>query len=354
MTKRVAMIKVFNYSKYVFILLFLFILFLTYLVVKPVLFTILGAAIFAYLVYPLYRFLQTRMKKRFAAFITMMALTLVIILPLAIILNAVTSELIKVYGFMQTRIFAGDIVDNICRESQVLCNVITNIGTPEDVQLFVKDMMKNGINFLISQTTGIIRNIPEFILQLMVFYVATFAFLVHGNYIIKRMWQMLPMSRKHRTKIMKAVSDMFQGVMYGHVLTAIAQGFVATIGYIIFGVPHPFLLGFLTLVASFVPFIGTTLIWIPIAAYMLFSEYINGSSLWPGMLLLLYGTFIISVVDNIIKPRIVGKHTGTHPVVIFIGLIGGIAAFGLIGMVIGPLILSLFIVFIEFYEAESK
>jgi len=105
---------------------------------------------------------------------------------------------------------------------------------------------------------------------------------------------------------------------------------------------------------ALIPFLGAVVVWLPIALIELLSGIIKGNA-WQtgiGIALMVYGIFFISIVDNIIKPKIVGEKAGIHPMLIFLGVIGGLALFGLIGAFIGPIILTILIAFLKIYKEE--
>jgi len=135
-------------------------------------------------------------------------------------------------------------------------------------------------------------------------------------------------------RLMDVVKTTVQSVVYGVLGTALGQGIVAGIGFVIAGVPAPMLLALLTFCVSFLPF-GPPFIWIG-AALWLFAT----GSIGRGIFMVLYGTFVISLVDNIIKPVIISRGSKLSFIVMFIGVLGGIATFGFVGLFIGPTLLA--------------
>ena len=135
-------------------------------------------------------------------------------------------------------------------------------------------------------------------------------------------------------RMLEVVKTTVRSVVYGTIGTALAQGIVAGIGFAIAGVPSPMLLATFTFILGFIPF-GPPVIWI-IASVWLFAESHPG---W-GIFMLLYGTFCISGIDNIIKPYLISRRSRLSFIITFIGVLGGIATFGLIGVFIGPTLLA--------------
>ncbi|MFH1132955.1 MAG: AI-2E family transporter [Nanoarchaeota archaeon] len=345
-------IKVYDYSKYVFIMVFVFILFLTFLTLRPFLYIIILAGVLTYLFFPVYTRLLKFMKRSWlAGGITVLCMMLVILVPILLLYNALSTQAAGVIGFVQQGFSDPNTTRSVCQRSEGVCGIVTFIEQNPGIKVAVETFIQNSLNYFVNLSLNLVTSIANFVIQIVVLFVLSFTFLTNGAVIVKRFWLMIPLATQHRARITEAVNGMIRGLMYGTIVTAIVQGVIGAIGYAIFSVPSPLFWGFLTMLASFVPFIGTTLIWVPLSLFLLFSPL--SPSPWMGIGLILYGTFGISLVDNIIKPKVIGKHTSTHPVLIFLGIVGGLASFGLIGAIIGPMILSLFVMFIKFYEDEK-
>ena len=148
---------------------------------------------------------------------------------------------------------------------------------------------------------------------------------------------------------MKSFNDVIYATIYGVIITAIIQGIIGTIGLLIFGVQNPILWGMVMIILAMLPFVGAGLVWFPAAIIK-----IAGGDLFNGFGLLFYGLFIVSTIDNMIRPKLIGARANIHPVVILLGVLGGLAVFGLMGLIIGPLCLSILMVFIDFYVSEKN
>jgi predicted PurR-regulated permease PerM len=138
-------------------------------------------------------------------------------------------------------------------------------------------------------------------------------------------------------------------MVMGQIVVGMVQGVLAWLGFWMLGVPNPGLLGFLTAIISIIPLLGAAIVWVPVDLYLLMNATLTGEY-WRAIALLVYGTFVISLIDNIIKPKIVGDRAKIHPLIILFGILGGIQLFGVAGILIGPLILTIFDVVIEIYK----
>ncbi len=136
-----------------------------------------------------------------------------------------------------------------------------------------------------------------------------------------------------------------QAVLYGQVLTAVIQGALGGLGLLVLGVPNALFWGAMMMITAFVPVLGTPLIWVPAGVGLIMDGAIT-----RGALLLAYGVIVVMNIDNFLRPRLVSERAKVHPVLILIGVLGGLRVFGFIGMLVGPLILALLVALIKFYE----
>jgi predicted PurR-regulated permease PerM len=143
--------------------------------------------------------------------------------------------------------------------------------------------------------------------------------------------------------------------MYGSILIAVIQGALGALGFWIFGIESFFIWGMVMAIFALVPFVGTAIIWIPAALYLIAKGTTSGNMtlVWHGVGLLLYGVFIISSADNLLKPKLIGDRAGMHPVVVLLGVLGGLSLFGFAGFLIGPLILAAMTSFADIYQKEK-
>ena len=168
-----------------------------------------------------------------------------------------------------------------------------------------------------------------------------------GEKVVKDIKEVMPLRVEYKERLFKRVGNVSYAILYGHVVTALIQGVVGTIGLLIIGVKSALLWGLVMMIFALVPFVGTPIVWIPLGLI----EFISGNPA-KGILVLLYGALVISSIDNIIKPRIIGKKAQVHPVLILLGVLGGIKMFGFVGLMFGPLLLALLLVLLDLYQVD--
>jgi predicted PurR-regulated permease PerM len=173
-------------------------------------------------------------------------------------------------------------------------------------------------------------------------------FLRHWRATATRLEAILPLDPRHTRALLQEFRHVGRAVLLGTVLTGLAQGALAGVGYWITGLPQPAFFGALTAVASLIPAVGTLLIWVPAGAYLMLTEHFTA-----GVIELAWGALVVvGVSDYVIRPRLVGDPEGTPAVLTFVALFGGVELMGLSGLIIGPVVMSLALAALRIYEGE--
>lgn len=316
---------------------------------KPFWTVIAWAGILAFYFYPLYRRIRSVLKGR--AELSAIALIFLIILFVFVPLFFISLKLVyQVEDFLarfdqaffqelQAKAYALKSHPFWGKLYQELSHYLENIQEKLSEQL--SNMLKSTFNLFKNFLQATFGLIFKLVLTIFTFYY----FLVDGERIVAIVKKIIPGSHEKKEEVLTRVSIILKAVFYGTLLTALVQGVLATIIYLIFGVPGYLLWGVLTAVASFIPFLGTALIWVPLGIYLLLFE-----SPLKGILLLGACSLTVAQVDNILKPFFIGERAKLHNLLVFFSVLGGIIAFGFLGLFLGPLILGLFLSVIEVYQ----
>jgi predicted PurR-regulated permease PerM len=204
--------------------------------------------------------------------------------------------------------------------------------------------LSKGQDFLVSRIPTLFGSVFHIALGIFVCLFVFYYFIKEGADIGKALLDAIPLPSRLKSELYSGVSGILRGIFYGQLITAIVQGSIGGIGLVIFQVPQPFLLTGLMTVLAFLPVVGATLVWAPAGILKLMAgETVQG----VGMLL--WGGVLVMNIDNIIKPRLIAQHSQVHPVVILIGMIGGIEVFGFIGFLVGPVIFGIFLQLVRFF-----
>lgn len=231
------------------------------------------------------------------------------------------------------------------------------IKTIEDIARLVE--LKTGYNVLNSENISfiasfipkvgqfIVGNMSNLVVNIFVMLFVLFFMLLKGKEMETYCYDILPFKTTHKERILNKISLMVRSNAIGIPLVAIVQGGVATIGYFIFDAPNPILFGFLSCFASVVPMVGIGLIWAPVVAYM----FLTGN--WHHAIgLLIYSGIITSTIDNLIRFLLQKKLANIHPLITIFGVIIGLSLFGFMGIIFGPLLLSIFLLCFDIFKQE--
>jgi predicted PurR-regulated permease PerM len=187
---------------------------------------------------------------------------------------------------------------------------------------------------------GIVGTLVGFFITLFLL----FFFLRDGRTLLLHGMRLVPMPVAQRSKLTTYLSDVMHAVVFGHVLTALVQGTLVGIGFAIAGLPSPLVFAVFAMIAAFVPGAGTALVLVPAVLYLAFS----GS--WGAALFLGLWSAGVGVSDNFLRPYLTGRHADVSTLTVFIGVIGGVSAFGFIGSLLGPVLLALVVALLRFAE----
>ena len=325
---------------------------LSILILHPFINVLLTAGIISYISYPLHRWIyKTMRKKAISALVTTSIIVLIISIPSTFAITALLNEIPGVYGeafkihnsldqflLTDTEQCGGN---SVC---EFLKGFVNDTGlTDSRFASLISDAIEQAIRNVIREAASYLASFPYLMAGVFISLFLTYYLLKDGSRMVSYARSILPIKTEDQTTLIRRFNEVTYAVVYGNVIVAIVQGMLTSIGFFIFGVPSPILWGIVTVFASLIPFLGTYVVWLPAAVFLMVQGYSSGNGL--GFLLAVglffYGMLIISGVDNILKPKIIGGRANLHPALVLLGVIGGLSAFGLIGIIIGPVIIAL-------------
>ncbi|HVZ80132.1 MAG TPA: AI-2E family transporter [bacterium] len=335
-----------------FFALLLGLLSLLFSLLEPFLRSFVWATIFVMVFYPVYSFLFRSTGKRptLAAFLSTLFVMGLLALPGFFIAVNLGREIPRAYAFLSTAQWD--------EKSQMVLTQIQSIHlgdwlkdwgidpTQYDavIQKQVSGALENLSKTLLTRFSEVFANIARFALEVVLVCVALFFFFRDGARLAHRAVEMLPLEKDHREKVARTFSDTVTAVVRAIFLTAVAQGVMSGIGFAVAGVPVPILLGLVAFVNSFIPFLGAASVWIPVSLWLFYNGQVAagvGMLLWGG---------VISVVDNVLKPWIIGNRAQLPLFWLFFTTLGGLKVYGILGIFLGPIILSMGLAFLTIYR----
>ncbi len=301
------------------------------------------AGILAVLFRPWHKAMQKRIvSKTGSALATVFFVLILILIPLSFLGYILYKEFANLYANVTSGAVSLD-------QSTIISHLPTSIQ--KFGQGFFNDLnarLSHVAGSTVQGLTGVLSNIANFFIDCFLVFFTLFYFLRDGDKIKHAFVSIFPLSQSHEGKLVDNIEQAIDGVVKGSFLVALTQGGVALIGFLIFGVPQPLLWACFTVLAALVPTFGTTLALAPAVLYLLFTGHTGGAI---GMAI--WGALAVGTIDNFISPRLIGSRTKLHPLIVLFAVIGGLQLFGVIGFLLGPIIMAVFMALLEIYRTEA-
>ncbi len=333
---------------------FVFFLFLLYQMVRllaPYSAALLWAAVLALALHPTYRKILklVRGKPGIAAAVMTLAVVLLVVGPAIALLIALASQAVGLYHEAAEGIQSGAVIETWNKLETLLSR--TMLKVPFLAGLDIKGLLLNGFgqfsSFMASQVGSILRNTAILAADLVIMLVAFYFFLINGERYYQTGMDLLPFTRRQKQALASKFYNTFVAVVNGVFLIAAGQGFMTGVGFALFRVPFPALWGSVAALLALLPIGGAALVWIAGALYLLLS----GATL-NGVLLAVWGLILVSLPDNFLRPMLIGRRAKLSAFFLFLSILGGLTVYGVLGILMGPLMVTLLTAFIEFYREQ--
>lgn len=327
-----------------FLVILVAVVILVALVLKPFLTIIAFGAILAVLFRPLYNRLERKLKSpAIASALTLLIIVLIFLIPVVLFGNILFNEILQVYG----KFSRGDLVID---RDQIIS------GIPVQLQTIIENISRDMNKFLNSITahafetfSSLVSNVFGFFISIFLLLFTVYYLLRDGATIKKVFIDLSPLATSQEDTLIEKVSHAINGVVKGSFLMALIQGVIATVGFLIFGVPQPFLWGTFTVLAALVPTVGTALALVPAIGYLIITGH-------PGQAigLTIWGSVAVGLIDNFLGAKVVGSRTNLHPLLILFSVLGGLQFFGFLGFLLGPILMAVCVALINIYRTDFK
>ena len=326
-----------------FVFLFILIVLVAF-VLQPFVSILASSIILAILIDPLHKRISALVKSPTVSAL----LAIIIVASIIILIFTIAGRLLvgEISGLVD-RLQSGDLVidkDHIIESIPFELRSVVENAT-KDLSSIISKFTSSAFN----SVSLIVSNVASFFLAIFLVLFTTFYLLRDGAQIKKLFLDLSPMATKQEDILFGRIVQAVNGVIKGQFLTAIAQGVIATTGFFIFGVPNPVLWGFFTILAALVPTIGTAISLVPAVAYLIITGQFPqalGLSIW--------GFFAVGLIDNFLGPKLVGSETKLHPLLVLLSVIGGLEFFGILGFLIGPILMAIFVATVDIYRSDFK
>ncbi len=319
----------------------------------PLLRPLAWSIILSFFSYPLFQLLHVRLfRGRFsnlAAGLTTAVIIAMLLMPAILFVFYLAHDGMALYGRMTA------MVEKL--EKQDISYLFSLF--PESLKEFLRPWLSqvNLFNDLVGQlgrwfsgwiagvSRGVFESAFKLVFQMIVITVSSFFMIRDGHVIVEYIRDIVPLSAEETDAMLCRGRRMLQAVVYGFTFTAAVQGFLGALGWWWVGLPNAFLFGALMFIFAIIPFVGTALVWLPGAVY-LFASGQHGSALT----LAFWGLAVVSTVDNFLRPVFISEGSKVHILIVFVGVVGGLATLGLLGIFLGPLVMTLFFFCLDAYR----
>lgn len=350
-----------DFARYFFVVAIAAVIILFFWVISPFFTILVYSAFIAVIFYPLHRWLlkDFRGRKSLSAFLSTVIVLLLVLTPLTLFLIFLSQEAVDAYLLLETKIQEIDInnfkgLQDVPIIGERLSIWSQRYGIAEflqqaEVDIFgiVQEIGQTISTFLVNTTTSLLRSFGTLVVMVLILLLTVFFFFRDGDEIVAFMKNLSPLPPKYEREIELKLKSTIQAVVFGGFGTAILQGIAGGIGFAIAQVPNVAFWTTIMVLAAFVPYIGASVIWVPVAIALL----IQGK-LFLGLFLVIWGLVVVSYVDNVARPFLIGSRAKMHPLATFLVVLGGLFVWGIKGIIFGPLILALAITVMHIYQLE--
>jgi predicted PurR-regulated permease PerM len=329
--------------------------YLVWRIVSPLWQPLLWAVLLGALLAPLNLRLARRLgdRPRLASSVTTLLAVLLFLVPVAVIAGAVAAQAAQLLGHLNAGVpTMSNVVSMDLGHVPWLQQPLAWLGehtdlTIEQVQGWIVAASKHVLQFLAASgghvVLGALGTLASFLLMLFVLFFV----LRDGPALAVKFVRMLPIEERRRSRLWQHLADVTRAVFMGIGLTALVQGALVGVGFWIAGLPSPLVFGVVAALLALVPLVGTTIVWAPGAIFLaLHGDY--GHSIF----LALWGVIVVGMVDNFLRPLLISGRAEVPTLAVFVGVMGGLSAFGFIGLFLGPIVLGLLVALFR-YESED-
>jgi predicted PurR-regulated permease PerM len=346
--------KHFAWMLIIFLIILSFYLF--YVVISPFLVPIVWAVILAFVFYPVYRRLSRRFRgrKSLSALVMTAFVVILIVFPSVYILSMLAHEAINAYAFFENGLKTGRFQSILeLKDHPFLQGLWSQLNQYVDLsEIDFNSLLLENVRrvsaFAINQTSKIIRGFSFIIINFCLVTISLYYVFKDGDQLLGKIREAIPLVPQDKDLLFARLEEMVYATMYGGILVALLQGFLGGLAFWFLGLSSPVFWGTVMAFLSFLPIVGPVLVWGPIVVYFFF----QGSFL-KGILLLVWGGAVVGLSDNFLRPMLISKRTKLHTMLLFFAVLGGIKSFGLLGLIVGPLVVTICITILDIYSEKA-
>ena len=284
-----------------------------------------------------------------SAFCIVMVVALIILIPVMGVLAAIATQALNLYNWLEPQLNAASL-DQWWRQ-----HLLPHFPWLEQLRAIgegrVLDFLAASASRLAGSANsllqGAVAGLTAAAFEVALLLIMLFFFLRDGALFRQQIRRVSPLTQSQADDVLDSVAKTMRGALASLLFVPIVQGALAALGYLVVGLPNALLWGGITTLVAFVPAVGTPLVWIPICGYLLAQ-----GAIWQGIVLGVYCTLVVASIDNVLRPLFLRGSARIHPLWSFLSILGGLMSFGALGLLVGPLILSLGVSALKIYEMD--
>ncbi len=333
-------------------------LYASFVIVWPFMTAILLGAIIVTLTYPTFRRIRDRMKGRSsrAAIVMLTLLTLLGVIPFTIIGLLLVQQASNVFQRLQS-VGAQQMLHRLDLTSHLEW-IRRYVPTFDPATLSPERLLLPAVRlvpgWVASHGANLIGGIAGLLLEFALVLLSAYFFYVEGEAILEELAVLSPLPPQYDAQFGSKFKEVIDATFMGQVSSALAQGIATGIGLAIAGVPGAAFWGAVATILGLLPFIGAAIVWVPATIYLFISASSGDRAWWGGWFLLLWGMIVVSLIDNVVRPWVMKGKAELPAIPLLFAVIGGLQAFGFVGLVIGPLVFSLLVTIIDIYKRSFR
>jgi len=319
----------------------------------PLMKAVFLALIVATVFYPIYKFLLKLMRGHnyIAAIVTTMFSFCVVLIPLIIVIALIASNLVEFASRLADQLQSGQLAPFIDHLGRIINGWLASLpgggNNVIDLRITILDFLKAAVSFLYQFSPRVLATTAKLGINLVVFVIFLVVLFAEGSNLFAWLLRSLPLSASHQEEISREIRMMISAILLGMITTALVQGLLIGAGFFVAGFSEALMWGLIAVLAAFIPIVGAASCY-----FGAFAVLAAMGRMHAAVIFLLYGILIVSSVDNFIKPLVMRGRTHVHAVLLFVALLGGVRAFGPIGVVFGPVLLAVFLASLRIYQRE--
>ncbi len=324
-------------------------LYVCWLMLQPFIAVLAWATVLVIVFYPVHKQLALRIKRRgLCAFLSTILVILIVVLPLVLLTAAVTDQLAGAVGSLPA--YMAYLQDPAAgAPGRVYLWIQQRLGIdPGGVQEFLGEQLRNYGSAIVGRSVGIMGNLVSAIVKTFFVIITMYYMFKDGEKIVSALPNVLPLSAEQSEEFLARITQVIGASVYGVVSIAFLQGVLGGLAFWVLGVPSPLLWAVVLAFLCMIPLAGSFFVWGPAAIYLILTNHMT-----KGIILVLWGALVISTVDNLLRPKLIRNQTRLHELLVLFAVLGGISMFGLLGIVLGPVILAITLGLLDTFKVKS-